>query len=131
MDVAVTIALPTADRRVAFDFCSTGLGLVAVGPPGDDGLPEPLQFVLGADTRLMLIPRGGFGWVSADHDVAGPGQSECILTLLVATPAEVDAATDRARGAGATVKVEPSDPGWGYGSTFTDPDGHLWSVRVG
>lgn len=27
------------------------------------------------------MPRGGFGWVIGDHEVAEPGHSECVLSL--------------------------------------------------
>jgi uncharacterized protein len=124
------VALPTADRRVAHDFYRAAFDLQPVGELADDGLPEPLQFVLAPGATLVLVPTGGFGWVTADHDVATPGTSECLLNRLVGSPAEVDALTERARAAGAVVKVEPGDPGWGHQSTVADPDGHLWLVQV-
>jgi predicted lactoylglutathione lyase len=129
--VAFTVALPIDDRRVAHDFYRDGLGLTLVdGPIADDGLPEPLIFALGGEGVLVLVPRDGFGFVSADHEVAGRGHSECILGVTAGTPAEVDALTDRVRAAGHTVKIEPGDPGWGYQSTVADPDGHLWMLQV-
>jgi uncharacterized protein len=129
--VAFTIALPIADRSVAHDFFRDGLGLALVdGPIADDGLPEPLIFALGDDGVLVLVPRDGFGFVSADHDVAERGHSECILGVTVGSSAEVDALTDQVRAAGGVVKVEPGDPGWGYQSTVADPDGHLWMLQV-
>lgn len=127
----ISVALPIDDRRVAHDFYRDGLGLELVGDErADDGLPEPLMFALADDAVLVLVPRDGFGFVSADHEVAGRGHSECVLGVSVASPAEVDALTERVRGAGATVKVEPVDPGWGYQATFADPDEHLWLVQV-
>jgi len=129
--VAFSVALPIDDRRVAHDFYRDGLGLaLADGPIADDVLPEPLVFALGAEVLLVLVPRDGFDSVSADHEVAGRGHSECIVGIAVSTPAEVDARTERARAAGATVKVEPGDPGWGYQSTVADLDGHLWILQV-
>ncbi len=126
-----SVALPIDDRRVAHDFYRDGLGLALVdGPIADDGLPEPLIFALGGDGVLVLVPRDGFGFVSADHEVAGRGQSECIIGVTAGTSADVDALTDRVRAAGGTVKVEPGDPGWGYQSTVVDPDGHLWMLQV-
>ncbi|GAA4867460.1 VOC family protein [Actinomycetospora straminea] len=125
------IALPTADRRVAHDFYRAAFDLEAVGEPAEDGVPEPLRFRLGADVELVLIPTGGFGWVTADHEVAPRGTSECLLNRIVGSPAEVDALTEQARAAGATVVVAPGDPGWGHQSTVADPDGHLWLIQVG
>ena len=98
------------------------------GPVAADGLPGPAVFVRGA--AVVLVPRDGFGFVTAGHEVVGPGRSECILGVSVATPAEVDASAERAWAAGGTVAVEPGDPGWGYQATVADPDGHLWLVEV-
>ncbi len=90
-----------------------------MGEVADDGVPEPLQFVLNDGVRLMLIPTGGFGWVIGDHEVAPPGQSECIMNLEAAMTAGVDEIVERAQ--------QP----WGYASALADPDGHLWMVTSG
>lgn len=125
------IALPTADRRRTHAFYSEALLLQPTGDElADDGLPEPLQFALEPGVNLMFIPTGGFGWVSADHEVAAAGHSECVLSVVAADPVDVDDMTERARRAGAVIKQEPHDPGWGYQSTFADPDGHLWMIIV-
>ncbi|MEJ7582698.1 MAG: VOC family protein [Acidimicrobiales bacterium] len=122
------ISLPVADRVRAHAFYRDALGLETLGEPAEDGVPEPLLFVLNADTRLMLVPAGGFGWVVGNHTVASPGTSECVLGLEAATEAEVAETVERARAAGATVFTEPSPQPWGYASAFTDPDGHVWMV---
>lgn len=127
----VVIALPIADRPTAFAFYRDGLGFEAFGPVADDGVPEPLQFALRDGVHLMLIPRGGFGWVTAGHDVAARGTSECLFTLSAGSEAGVDALVGRARDAGATVTTEPGPQPWGYAGTFADPDGHLWMVVPG
>jgi catechol 2,3-dioxygenase-like lactoylglutathione lyase family enzyme len=59
------ISLPVADRVRAHDFYRDGLGLEAIGELADDGVPEPLMFVLNPMTPLMLVPNGGCGWSSA------------------------------------------------------------------
>ena len=76
-------------------------------------MPEPLQFALNEGVRLMLIPTGGFGWVIGDREVAQPGQSECILSVMAAGEAEADALLERARGCGAAVVTEPARQPWG------------------
>jgi len=122
------ISLPVADRVRAHDFYRDGLGLEAIGEQADDGVPEPLMFVLNPMTRLMLVPTGGFGWVIGDHRVAAVGTSECVLGIGAATDDDVDRIVERARRAGATVAREPAPQPWGYAAAFADPDGHIWTV---
>lgn len=51
------------------------------------------------------------------------------LALNLGSPAEVDAVTEEARAAGATIGREPAETFWGgYSSVFIDPDGHPWEV---
>src|SRR5918995_3509190 len=104
----VVVALPTADRPPAHPFSRDGLGFEPVGEPADDGVPEPLQFVVNDGLRLMFIPTGGFGWVTGDHEVAPMGTSECLLGLPAARRDEVDAVVARAVGAGATPVHPPT-----------------------
>lgn len=124
----VVVSLPTADRRRSYAFYGEGLGLDAVGELADDGVPEPLQFVLHDGLRLMLIPTDGFGWVIGDHEVAEHGRSECMFNLRAGTEAGVDELVERARQAGARIVTAPGKQPWGYAGTFADPDGHLWMV---
>lgn len=122
------ISLPIADRVRSYAFYQEALGLTAVGELADDGVPEPLVFQVNDQTRLMLIPSGGFGWVVAENQVATAGTSECMLGISAASPADVDAVIERARAAGASVTTQPAQQPWAYAGTFADPDGHLWMV---
>jgi uncharacterized protein len=54
----VVVALPTEDRQRSFNFYAEGLGLEPIGEAAEDGIPEPLQFVLNQGVRLMLVPTG-------------------------------------------------------------------------
>ncbi|WP_345366323.1 VOC family protein [Actinoallomurus liliacearum] len=126
----LVVCLPIADRRRSYAFYREELGLEPVGEPADDGVPEPLQFVINDGVRVMFIPTGGFGWVIGDRAVAEPGTSECVLTLPVVTPADVDRMITQARKAGATVITPPGQQPWGYAGVFADPDGHVWMVSV-
>ncbi|WP_341718625.1 VOC family protein [Micromonospora sp. FIMYZ51] len=126
----VIVSLPIADRRVAHDFYRDALGLVGIGEPAEDGLPEPLQFEVNDGLRLMLVPTGGFGWVLGGREVADARHSECVLGLSATGPDEVDDLIKRARNAGAEVVTEPGQQPWGYAGTFADPDGHVWMVAV-
>ena len=59
---SIVVSLPVADRPTSSRFYRAFLDQLPPGEPQDDGEPEPLQFWLNDGTRLMLIPRGGFGW---------------------------------------------------------------------
>lgn len=124
----LVIALPISDRRRSYRFYADGLGLQAVGELAEDGLPEPLQLQLNDGVRLMLVPRDGFGWVVGGRAVATADTVECLLSIPVATPADVDVLLARARQAAAEIVSEPQQLPWGYTGTFADPDGHLWTV---
>jgi predicted lactoylglutathione lyase len=125
----VVVTLPTADRRRSFDFYRHGLGFEPVGDLADDGVPEPLQFILNDGLRLMFVPTGGFGWVIGVRTVHDGG-GECLLTLSAATEAGVDELVDAAKRAGAAVVTAPGKQPWGYTAVFADPDGHLWMVEA-
>ena len=127
---SVIVSLPTADRRTSFAFYGEGLGFDAIGEVADDGVPEPLQFALNDGVRLMLIPTGGFGWVIGDREVAGRGQSECVLSLRAETEAGVGELIERAHRAGGEVVTQPGQQPWGYAGAFADPDGHVWMVTA-
>ncbi len=124
------LALPIADRATSFAFYQQALGLEATGEPADDGIPEPLQFVVNDGVHLMLIPTVGFGWVTGDHEVAERGHSECLLGLEADTEAAVDEQIERAVQAGAKIADAAERKPWGYTAAFADPDGHLWSVTA-
>jgi predicted lactoylglutathione lyase len=128
--VPVIVALPIADRRASFDFYVHALGLVAVGEVADDGLPEPLAFVLAEGVQLMLVPTDGCAWVIGDHTVAERGKAECLLDLVARDHGEVDDLVARVRDSGARVLEEPQPKPWGYAALFADPDGHLWTATA-
>src|SRR5215472_6770642 len=125
----VVVSLPVADRRASFTFYRDGLGFAALGEPGEDGIPEPLQFALNDGVRVMLIPTDGFDRITGDHQVAPGGTSECVLVLATSTDEGVDEVIQRAQVAGADVITPPGQQPWGYAGAFADPDGHIWMVR--
>jgi uncharacterized protein len=126
----LVISLPVADRRTSYDFYRHALGLEAIGEPDEDGIPEPLQFVVNAGARFMLIPHGGFERASGGGQTALPGHHECFLAVSAAGPAETDALVQRATAAGAGLVIPPGHQPWGYVGAFADPDGHVWMVRA-
>lgn len=125
---SVVVSLSIADRRTSFAFYRDALGLVAIGEPAEDGVPEPLQFALGDGVRLMLVPTGGFGWVIGGREVAPRGQSECVLSMGADSDLQVDEMVERAEQAGAEIVTAPGQQPWGYAAAFADPDGHVWMV---
>lgn len=126
----IVISLPIADRATSHDFYRRALDLDTVGDLGDDGLPEPMQFVVNDGVRVMLIPRGGFGWITGDAPITPAGHHECLLAVSVTTAAEADALVDHAVAAGATLVTPTGQQPWGYAGAFADPDGHIWMVRA-
>jgi predicted lactoylglutathione lyase len=126
---SIVISLPIADRQRSYNFYRRALGLQAIGAPADDGVPEPLQFVVNAGVRVMLVPRGGFEWTIGNSQVAPSGHHECLLAIGAATPAETDALVERAVAEGAELVTHPGPQPWGYAGAFADPDGHIWMVR--
>lgn len=126
----VVISLPIADRSTSYDFYQRALDLEALGDPAEDGVPEPLQFVINPGLRVMLVPRGGFGWTIGGADVSSPRQHECLLAIGMATEAATDALIDRAVAEGAELITPPGPQPWGYAGAFADPDGHIWMVRT-
>lgn len=126
----VIIALPITDRRRSFAFYRDGLGFTTFGEPADDGVPEPLQLRLNGGTTVMLIPTGGFGWVSGGRAICPPGHSEVVLSVDADTPDGVRQLIERARAAGSEIVSEPQQQQWGFTGLFADPDGHLWQVTA-
>lgn len=124
------ISLPIEDRPRSHAFYQEAFGFEPTGELAEDGIPEPLQFVLADGVNLMLIPTEGFGWVLGDQPAATGGTSECILSVHADSEAAVDAQVARAVAAGATLVTAPARKPWAYFATFTDPDGHLWMVET-
>jgi catechol 2,3-dioxygenase-like lactoylglutathione lyase family enzyme len=59
----------------------------------------------------------------------GGGWGGVTLAYNVASPAQVDALIDDARGAGATIARAGAETFWGgYSGVFIDPDGHPWEI---
>lgn len=124
------ISLPIEDRPRSHAFYQEAFGFKPVGELAEDGIPEPLQFALTDDVRLMLIPTGGFGWVLGDQPAAPARTSECILSVHADSESAVDALAAKAVAAGAELVTAPIRKPWAYVATFTDPDGHFWMVET-
>ena len=100
-------------------------------PPSNgnaNGEPEPLQFLVNPGLRLMLIPRGGFGWVIGEHEVAVRGTVEMVLSREARSEAAVRELADVAASSGGSVVTAAGHRPWGYAALVADPDGHVWQV---
>jgi len=98
------------------------LGWKTGAEPEDD-----VVFFQAGDMVLALWDRARLAADSGVEDA--PGWGGVTLALNLGSPAEVDAATDQARAAGATIAREPGDTFWGgYSSAFVDPEGHPWEI---
>ncbi len=115
----ITLGVRDLDRAQRF---YEALGWRSAARPDDD-----VVFFQAGDMVLSLWDRHRLAEDSCVPDSAGWGG--ITLALNVGSPAEVDAVTEEARAAGATIGREPAETFWGgYSSVFIDPDGHPWEV---
>lgn len=98
------------------------LGWETGAGPGDD-----VVFFQAGEMVVALWDRERLAADSCVEDSGGWGG--VTLAVNLSSPAEVDAVTEEARAAGATIGREPAETFWGgYSSVFLDPDGHPWEV---
>jgi predicted lactoylglutathione lyase len=98
------------------------LGWRTGAEPGDD-----IVFFQAGEMVVALWDRARLAEDSAVEDSGGWGG--VTLALNFGSPAEVDAAIEEARAAGATIAREPAETFWGgYSGLFLDPEGHPWEV---
>jgi uncharacterized protein len=108
--------LPRARRFYEALGWRTGAG------PDDD-----VVFFQAGDIVLGLWDRGRLAADSCVEDA--PGWGGVTLAHNLGSREEVDAATEEARRAGATIGREPAETFWGgYSAVFIDPDGHPWEL---
>ena len=98
------------------------LGWQTGAEPGDE-----VVFFQAGDMVVALWDRTKLAQDSGVEDA--PGWGGVTLALNLGSPAEVDAVTEEARGAGASIVREPGATFWGgYSSVFVDPEGHPWEI---
>jgi hypothetical protein len=115
----ITLGVGDLDRARRF---YEALGWASGAAPADD-----VVFFQAGEQVLALWDRAKLAEDSCVQDAGGWGG--VTLALNVGSPAEVDAVTEEARAAGATIGREPAETFWGgYSSVFIDPDGHPWEV---
>jgi hypothetical protein len=115
------ITLGVADLARSRGFYEA-LGWTTGAEPGDD-----VVFFQAGEMVLALWDRARLAEDSTVEDSSGWGG--VTLALNFGSPAEVDAAIEEARAAGAKVGREPAETFWGgYSGVFVDPDGHPWEI---
>lgn len=123
------ITLGVDDLERAVSFYRDGLGFPTQGIVGDEHEHGAVAFFpLENGLQLALWERA-----SLAHDTGLPlaptAPTKFSLGHNVNSRAEVDAAMERARAAGAVIVKPAQDTFWGgYAGYFQDPDGHLWEV---
>ena len=91
------------------------------------GPDDDVVFFQAGDMVLALWDRARLAEDSCVADSGGWGG--VTLAHNVASPEEVDAVTEEARVAGATIGREPAETFWGgYSALIIDPEGHPWEV---
>ena len=99
----------------------------ALGWETGAGPDDDVVFFQAGDMVVALWDRARLAEDSCVEDAGGWGG--VTLAMNVGSPEEVDAVTEEARAAGATIGREPAETFWGgYSSAFIDPEGHPWEV---
>jgi predicted lactoylglutathione lyase len=115
------ITLGVSDLQRARGFYEA-LGWETGAEPDDD-----VVFFQAGDMILALWDRAKLAEDSCVEDSGGWGGITPALCL--GSREEVDAVTEEARAAGATIGREPDETFWGgYNSILIDPDGHPWEI---
>jgi catechol 2,3-dioxygenase-like lactoylglutathione lyase family enzyme len=115
----ITLGVRDLARARAF---YEALGWKTGAAPEDD-----VVFFRSAGMILALWDRTRLAEDSGVEDSGGWGGAT--LAHNVRSPEEVDAVTEEARAAGATIVREPGKTFWGgYSAAFTDRDGHPWEI---
>jgi catechol 2,3-dioxygenase-like lactoylglutathione lyase family enzyme len=123
------ITLGVDDLERALRFYRDGLGFKTEGIIGTEFEHGAVVFIeLQPGLKLALWPRAS---LAHDSGLALKPTSPTELSLghNVASKAEVDAAMEQARQAGARIIKPAQATFWGgYAGYFQDPDAHLWEV---
>jgi catechol 2,3-dioxygenase-like lactoylglutathione lyase family enzyme len=99
----------------------------ALGWATGAGAEDDVVFFQAGDMVVALWDRARLAEDSCVQDSGGWGG--VTLAANFASPEEVDAATEEARSAGATIGREPAETFWGgYSALMIDPDGHPWEL---
>ncbi|WP_218885476.1 VOC family protein [Kineococcus aurantiacus] len=119
----VFINLPVADKEVSKTFF-TALGFT-LNPQFED---ETTACVVVEENIVVLVHEPS-KWQQFLHSQAAPkGTNEVMVALSCADRAECDALKAAALAHGGGEYAPTMDLGWMYGTSFLDPDGHVWET---
>jgi len=123
------LTLGVADLERSLAFYRDGLGLPTEGIVGREFEHGAVAFFeLAGGLKLAIWARDDLAHDSGLPPMPGSSTSFSI-GHNVRDKAEVDAAMDQARLAGASIVKPAADTFYGgYAGYFTDPDGHLWEI---
>ncbi len=117
------INLPVADKEVSKTFF-TALGF-SVNPQFED---ETTACVVLEENIIVLVHEPE-KWKQFLHTDAAPkGSNEVMVALSCADRAECDDLKAKALANGGAEYAPTMDFGWMYGTSFLDPDGHIWET---
>lgn len=120
------VTLAVADLEASRAFYLDGLGWQeSLHEPGD------VSMIQVADTVVFSLWQREHFEAEVGAIAGGPGVAPFTLSHNVATPAEVDAALELARSAGADLVQAAEQRVWGgYTGYFGDPDGYRWEIAT-
>lgn len=112
-----------ADARAAVQWYVTAMGAVVTVEPivMPDGRVGHAELTFGGARVMLSDPHPE---IAVDAPADGRGAA---VTLYLTTD-DVDALTERATGAGATLDRAPEDGGHGRTAVLRDPFGHRWML---
>lgn len=124
MNRMIFVNLPVADVTVARAFY-TALGF-SVNEQFSD---ENCACIVVSDTIfVMLLAEARFADFVVGETADGRVVTEVINCISAESRAEVDELTSKALSSGGSVWKEKMEEGPMYGTSFADPDGHVWEV---
>ncbi|MFI1724936.1 VOC family protein [Streptomyces sp. NPDC020489] len=90
---------------------------------------ENAASVVISDTIVAMLMTKPFYATFTDKEIADARKtSEVLICLSAESREKVDELVDRAVAAGGTASDKVQDPGFMYGRSFDDLDGHTWEV---
>ena len=120
----IFLNLPVTDVAASRAFYTT-LGFTVNEQFSDD---TSVSVTVSDAIHLQLSTREKLaGFLPEGRPLADPRQATgAAYALSCDSREEVDAMVEKALGAGGGAWMPPQDHGFMYGSSFTDPDGHVW-----